>query len=92
MKTPFIGFSNNTLKERFHVNIGDQIVCPNCGNTHPFIGPEKTTKYNYCTGKYVELSKEIPILMFYKCEDSLCLGAVDGKLVVGVAADISGEI
>ena len=92
MKTPFIGFSNNTLKELSRVNIGDPIVCPNCGNIHTLKDPERTTKYDYTTGKYVEFSKETPILMFYKCEDSLYLGAVDGKLVVGVGADVSGEI
>lgn len=73
---PYIGFGNDTLRKQPRVNKGDVITCPHCKGTHP-LEPDDNGG---------------TLLMFYRCGTDSFLGAVDGRLTVGVKADVSGEI
>lgn len=79
--TPFIWFGNNTLLSLPTVHKGDFIVCPTCQQKHEL----------YC-GKDADTNEESDLLMFYKCGSQSYLGALAGKLITGVEADVSGRL
>ena len=75
-KIPYIGFANDTLKKQPKVSVGDLIVCPNCEGEHPLEPPDSGGD----------------ILYFYRCGDSLFVGAVQGRATVNLKPDVSGSI
>jgi hypothetical protein len=79
MKTPFIGFSNKTLSAQDTARKGDLITCPQCGQKHPL---ECGTSNG----------KESDLIMFYKCGTGLYMGALAGRLTIGVKSDVQGEM
>jgi hypothetical protein len=84
MSTPYIGFSDETLKNQPNVYKGDIIICPNCGGKHILeCGQKKQDDGSM---------QDSDILLFYRCGDSTYLAAVANCLVIGVKADLSGEL
>lgn len=77
---PFVGFENKTLADLVEVFEGDTIVCNRCEETHKLRCGKDANGDECC------------FLMFYTCGDKSYLGAVDGKLVVGIKSDISGSL
>ena len=76
MKTPYIGLSNETLNLLPKVKMGEVIKCTRCMGEH-VLEPA------------VDGSE---LLLFYHCGENLYLAAVDGRLVVDINADVSGEL
>ena len=79
MNTPYVGFSNATLAGQPRVKRGDKITCPHCKGSHELSGG-------------TENGKPSDLLLFYECGTSQYLGALDGRLTVGVKADCSGSV
>jgi hypothetical protein len=78
--TRYIGFSNDDLgKIQIVVHAGDTFLCQKCGKLHELLG-------GTVNGEPSEL------LLFYTCEDSMRLGAVDNKLVIDIKPTTSGEV
>lgn len=78
-KTPYIGFSNETLAKLKALDPYDPILCPYCGELHlarPAQGSE---------GKSADL-------LFFECNGKSFLAGIGGKNVIGVSADVSGEL
>ena len=80
MGTPYIGFGNEQLKQLPSAKEGMLVECKKCGKDHPL----------RC-GKD-EQGNKTNILMFYKCDNNLYLGAINGKLVFQLKPGCSGEI
>lgn len=76
MKTPYIGFSNETLKRLPLVSVGEEISCDKCGGKHVLRGDDNGGT----------------LLMFYSCGGKSYLGAVDGRLTAGQKTDCHGEL
>ena len=70
---PFVSFGNEELENCITVEDGQQIPCPYCVNTH-----ELETATDKETGEKTKL------LMFFKCGNKLYLGAVNGRMVIGL--------
>lgn len=75
-KTPFIGFSGEKLSKLPEVKIGNTIECTKCGEDHILEGADDGSE----------------LLLFYRCGGKSYLGAINGRAVVGVKSDVSGEI
>jgi hypothetical protein len=76
-----IAFTNKTLNECIDVQEGTEIPC-RCGQTHKLeAGTEKTP----------EGIVKSTLLLFYRCQDSVYLGAVNGKFVAGIKPDIAHD-
>jgi len=80
MKTPYIGFGNDTLARLPVAHKGQEIDCPNCHGKHELQA-----------GKTKD-GEESALMLFYECGNSLYVGAVAGRLIVGQKADAKGEI
>ena len=79
MAIPYVGFGNEKLDKLPIVKEGDRVECVRCGKDHQLeSGTVKGEKSN--------------LLLFYKCGKRLYLGALDGRLMVGVKSCCSGEI
>lgn len=76
MAVPYIGFSNDTLSKQPRVQPGDLISCPQCKGQHPLESGDKGET----------------IMLLYRCGGKTYLGAIDGRLTIGVKADCSGEV
>ncbi len=76
MTTPYVGFSNETLRLFPDVKSGDQIECPQCKERHRLEPADDGST----------------LVMFYYCGATLCIGALNGKLIVGQESDVHGEI
>jgi len=74
--TPFIGFSNETLRKQPKVRAGDIVECPQCGGEHALRACDDGNE----------------ILLFYECGENLYLGAIAGRLTIGTPADMSGRL
>ena len=81
--TPYIGFGHSTLDDCLPLQIGQTIRCPHCGGRHVVEGST-----NMKTGKVSDL------LLAYQCPKTgkTYLAGVNGKSVMGIEADASGEI
>lgn len=79
MRTPYIGFGNDTLSKLPKVKKGDLVECPHCNEKHPL-------KCGTTDGV------ENDTMMFFKCGKENYLGAVDGRLVTKTKSDCSGEV
>lgn len=79
MSTPYIGFSNDALSKLPKVSKGQLIKCDKCKKCHRL---ECGTSDG----------KESDTIMFYKCGEDSYLGAVAGRLVAGLKADVNGEV
>jgi hypothetical protein len=71
-RTPYVGFSNQTLDRLPAVKPGDEITCGVCGKRHALEAAADGST----------------LLLFYKCGETLYLGAVRGRSVVGQKAFI----
>lgn len=80
MSIPYVGYGNETLAKMPAVKDGEPIICPRCQGTH-----------NLEAAKDKDGNKT-DVLMFYRCGEGDFLGAVAGKLVAGLKADVSGKI
>lgn len=80
MKTPYVGFSHDTLDEPRRAKEGDMVFCSLCGGRHALecCADEKEEKTDF--------------LMVYKCGERIMLGALAGRLVANVRPDISGKL
>jgi len=76
MKTPYIGFSNETLDKMPTVKAGDIIECQKCGGDHVLMAADDGSE----------------LLLFYRCSGGLYLGAVAGKMMMHIKPDVSGEM
>ncbi len=76
----FIGFGDATLLSLVEVSKGDPIVCPRCEGIHEL----------RC-GKDAD-GDECCLLMYYVCEGGVYLGAINGRLIVGIKPDSSGTV
>ncbi len=81
MKTPYIGFGNDTLARSPNAEVGDKITCPQCGMKHKLDG---------CTD--MTTGKKSSLLLFYKCGSQSYVAAVAGKLIINKKSDLSGAI
>jgi len=83
VSTPYVGFGNDTLEKSLPLEIGQEIRCPHCGERHVVEGGT-----NMKTGEVSDL------VMGYYCPetDSTYLAGVNGKSVMGLRADASGEV
>lgn len=79
MTTPYIGFSNDTLERQPKVAAGDTFVCPHCSKQHALEAAQD------------DKGQDTDVALFYNCRGKAYLGAVGGRLIVGVEADASGE-
>lgn len=73
---PYVGFSGDTLARQPRVHKGDIVECPRCGGEHILYACDDGSE----------------TLLFYNCGDNTYLGAVAGRLVIGIPADISGHL
>ena len=80
MGTPYIGFSNEQLKQFPQAKEGMLVECKKCGKDHR-LKCSKDAQGN-----------KINIMMFYECGNKVYLGAVNGKLVFQAKPGCSGEI
>lgn len=76
MTTPYIGFGNETLNKQRIVKPGDLIRCPSCKATHPLTTADDGNDF----------------LLFYKCGNASYLGAIAGRCIVDIPADVKGTI
>ena len=80
MGTPYIGFSNDTLDKQPEANRGDELLCWKCGERHHLeVGTDENGESNN-------------MLLFFRCQEKIYLGAVGGKWVVNVKPDVSGKL
>lgn len=79
MSTPFVGFSNDTLNKQAKVKQGHMIDCDKCHGKHLLLGGMSHGEPN-------------DTVLFYNCGGSSYLGAVAGRLVVGLKADCNGDV
>ena len=79
MKTPYVGFRNDTLAKLPPAHEGHEIDCPNCGGKH-----------DLRAGKTKDGGKST-LLLFYNCGNKSYLGALAGRLTIGQKADVSGK-
>jgi len=79
-RTPYVGFSGNTLSHNLPLHIGQEITCPHCGKRH------------VVKGGIGEDGKESDLLLYYECKGQAYLCGVNGKSVLGQRADVSGEV
>ena len=78
-KTPYIGFSNNTLETLPEVKKGDTVACKKCGKDHA-LRPAKDRDGN-----------DSILLLSYKCGDTSYVAAIGGRLIMGTKSDVSGS-
>jgi hypothetical protein len=76
MSIPFVGFSNATLQSLPEARQGDSIRCPKCGERHRL---------------RASTQESAALLLYYECGGDVYIGALHGRLVVGVPADASGN-
>lgn len=76
MSTPYIGFGNDTLEQLPEVAVGQEIQCDKCGESHILEAADDGSTS----------------LLFYECGSTPYLGAINGRLIVGVGADVSGRV
>lgn len=81
MSTPYIGFTNDSLKDAHDVIEGDEIHCDKCNGRHALQCAVDTATKEKST-----------LVMFYSCGDKTYLGAVAGKLVAHTKPDVSGRL
>lgn len=79
MSTPYILFGNDTLENQPKAHKGDVVSCKRCGGKHPLEGGTAD-------------GEESDLILFYKCGETLYLGAVAGRCIVDIPADVSGSI
>ena len=79
-RVPYIGFGNETLGKNPVLNLGQRIVCPGCGKQHRVRGGRN------------EDGQEHDLLMYYQCGGHAYICGVRGRSVLGVKADVSGEV
>ncbi len=75
-ETPYVGFSNETLRKCRPVKPGDKIHCPSCHQEHELVTADDGSA----------------LLLFYKCGNTSYLGAINGRCTIETAADCSGKI
>lgn len=75
-KIPYVGFSNATLARCPPIQEGDEITCPGCQQKH------RVTKHGAPPTE----------LYFFQCGDASNIAGINGKNVIGVKVDVSGEI
>lgn len=75
-RTPYIGFSNATLGKLPAAKAGDVFTCTECGESHALKASDEGSER----------------LLSYRCGEGLYIGAINGRLVVGVTSDVSGTI
>lgn len=78
VSTPYVGYSNASLAKCPKVVPGQYFRCEKCARKH-----------RLQTGKNRSGSS---VLMFYRCKGASYLGAVDGKLIVDIKPDVSGDL
>jgi hypothetical protein len=76
MKTPYIGFSNETLSKLPRAKTGDTFTCKRCGEIHDLRACDDGST----------------IILWYKCREDTMLGAVDGRWTIDVPCDHHGEV
>lgn len=74
--TPYIGYSNLTLGRLPAVQEKDKIECVHCGSDHVLRAADDGST----------------LLLFYHCGEKTYLGAIDGRQIINVKADVSGKI
>ena len=78
-KVPYVGFANEDTEGCARVTPGQAIQGPHCDGLHE-LDDTRDTK-----------GRPAPILL-YSCGEKQYLGAVGGRLVVGVKASVSGNL
>jgi hypothetical protein len=78
-ETPYIGFSNDTLRQQRQMRIGENVKCPHCLEFHEVRGG-------------VVKGRESDLLMFYSCGKNTYLCGLDGKSIMGTTSDVSGSM
>lgn len=76
MSLPYIGFSNATLAQQPEARPGDLIRCGRCARRHRLRAADDGST----------------TLLWYRCGGDVYLGALAGRLIVGVRADVRGSI
>jgi hypothetical protein len=84
VNNPYIGFSNETLREQPRVKKGDVIVCPHCSEKHVL----------KCGQKVMDDGSKVDsdLLLYYNCGDKVYLAAIANQLIIPAKADVTGEI
>ena len=80
MTTPYIGFGNDTLSRQPAAKENDMIRCPRCLKRHKLSGAKDAE------------GNPTAVLLFYKCGKHSYLAAVAGRSVIGVKADVKGDL
>ena len=80
MSTPYVGYGNDTLAKLPKVADGEPIICPKCQSVHKLEAAKDKD------------GNKSDVLLFYRCGEGDYLGAVAGRLVAGIKADVSGSI
>lgn len=80
MSPKYVGYSNETLEAQLEVKAGDKIMCDLCQEQHELTAASD-----------LENGEPVAGLLFYKCGESVFLGAVSGKLVIHTKPDASGD-
>ena len=70
---PFVSFGNDELENCITVEDGQQIPCPHCIGAHKLKSATDT-----------ETGKKTNLLMFFDCNGKTYLGAVNGRMVIGL--------
>jgi hypothetical protein len=70
--------SNEELKNKPIVKVGDEISCKRCGKEHILKKPEKATEY-LDDGSTREVESDI---LYYKCGKDVYLGAIANRSIV----------
>ncbi len=79
-KTPYIGFSNETLDDNLPLHLGQRITCKRCGEEHVVRGSKNKD------------GEEAGTLMYCVCDGVAYIVGVHGKSVLGQRPDVSGEL
>lgn len=90
-KVPYIGFSNRTL-DKLPVAVAGQVIdCPTCKAQHELTpAATQSTTLKVPPGGLPTAAGPSET-MFYKCGTETRLGAVGGRLVIGVKPDVSSS-
>ena len=86
MKTPYIGFSNESLRSLPRLNAGDVIDCPKCKGRHIVEDSTPSRRTNPTQ------PRQLGHLQFYRCGEEIFLAAIDGRNIMGQKADVSGNM
>ena len=74
-KTPYIGYTDETLRLLPDVGPGDMIRCDKCGQDHVLEADDDGST----------------LLLFYQCSGEDYVGAINGKSIVGQKPDARGK-